>query len=148
MLSLHPPSVAADRRQLQTIQLQQNREQEKIVKVARLRFYPKTITTGFPALSCCFARILIYRLSLNCYELHQESLHCHQLEEELDWCHCRYFQNGMGLSCCSPDSWCRRFNVDNASLKSERFLNGPVFPDLLREIHQLCLYRKYSDCVM
>ena len=40
----------------------------------------------------------------------------------------------MGLSCRSPDSWCRRFNVDNASSKSERFLNGPVFPDLLREI--------------
>ena len=35
--------------------------------------------------------------------------------------------------------------VDNASLKSERFLNGPVFPDLLREIHQFCLYRKYPD---
>ena len=45
--------------------------------------------------------------------------------------------------CSSPDSWWRRFNVDNASLKSERFLNGPVFPDLLREIHQFCLYRKY-----
>ena len=52
---------------------------------------------------------------------HQEPLHCHQLEEELDdWCRCWYFQNGMGLSCRSPDSWCRRFNVDNASFKSER----------------------------
>ena len=51
----------------------------------------------------------------------------------------------MGLRCRSPDSWCRRFNVDNASLKSERFLNGPVFPDLLRKIHQFCLYRKSSD---
>ena len=31
-------------------------------------------------------------------------------------------------------------NVDNAWLKSERFLNGlPVFPDLLREIHQISL---------
>ena len=58
---------------------------------------------------------------VNCHELHQESLHCHQLEEELDdWCHCWYFQNGMGLSCRSPDSWCRRFNVDNASLLIER----------------------------
>ena len=42
----------------------------------------------------------------------------------------------------SPDSWCKRFNVDNASLKSDRFLNGPMFPDLLREIHQFCLCRK------
>ena len=34
VLSLHPPSVAIVRRQLQTIQLQQNREQEnKFVKV-------------------------------------------------------------------------------------------------------------------
>ena len=54
----------------------------------------------------------------------------------------------MGLSCCSPDSWCKRFNVVNASLKSERSLTGPVFPELLREIHQFCLYRKYSACVM
>ena len=30
----------------------------------------------------------------------------------------------------------------NASLKSERFLTGPVFPDLLREIHQFFQYRK------
>ena len=51
------------------------------------------------------------------------------------------FQNGTGLSCCSQDSWCRRFNFDNASLKSERFLNGPMFPELLREIHQFFLYR-------
>ena len=106
-------------------------------------------TTGFSVLSCRFACILIYRLSLNYYELHQESLHCHQLEEELDdWCRCWYFQNGVGLSCRSPDSWCRRSNVNNASLKSERFLNGPVFPDLSREIHQFCLFRKYSTCVM
>ena len=49
---------------------------------------------------------------------------------------------GIGLSGRSPDSWCKQFHVDNASLKSERFLNGPVFPDLLREIHQFCLCRK------
>ena len=49
VLSLHTPSVAADRRQLQTIQLQQNREQyKKTVKVVRLRFYPKTEHDGFP----------------------------------------------------------------------------------------------------
>ena len=112
-------------------------------------FNQRRNTTGFSVQPCRFACILIYRLSLNYYELHQESLHCHQLEEELDdWCHCRYFQNGMGLSCRSPDSWCKRFNVDNASLKSERFLHGPVSPDLLREIHHFCLYRKYSDSVM
>ena len=73
---------------------------------------------------------------VNCHELHQESFHCHQwLEEELDdECHRWYFQNGTGLSCCSPDSWCRRLNVVNASLKSERSLTGPIFPDLLRDI--------------
>ena len=66
---------------------------------------------------------------VNCHELHQESLHCHQLlEEELDdECHCWYFQNGTGLSCLSPDSWCRRLHVVNASLKSERSLTGPLF---------------------
>ena len=32
-----------------------------------------------------------------------------------------YFQYGMGLSCRPPDSRCKRFNVDNAWLKSERF---------------------------
>ena len=38
----------------------------------------------------------------------------------------------MGLSCCPPDSRCKRFDVDNAWLKSERFLNGPpVSPDLI-----------------
>ena len=62
-----------------------------------------------------------------------------------DGCRSWYFRQGMGLSCRSPDSCCKRFTVDNASLKSERFLNGPVFPDFLREIHQFCLYRKYSD---
>ena len=41
----------------------------------------------------------------------------------------------MGLSFRFPDSWCKRSNVDNTWLKSERFLNGPVFPVLLREIH-------------
>ena len=40
------------------------------------------------------------------------------------------------------------FNVDNASLKSERFFNRPDVLSLLREIHQFLLYRKYSACVM
>ena len=115
----------------------------------RKRVFWVVNTTGLSVLSYRFACILICRLSLNHYEFHQEPLCCHQLEEELDdWCRCWYFQNGIGLSCRSPDSWCRRFNVDNTSLKSERFLNGQVFPDLLREIHQFCLYRKYSDSVM
>ena len=86
---------------------------------------------------------------VNCHELHQELLQCHQLEEELDdECHCWYFQHGTGLSCLSPDSWWRRLNVVNASLKSERSLTGPIFPDLSREIHQFFLYRKYSSCVI
>ena len=119
------------------------------MKVARLRFHPKTANNGLQVLSCRFARKLIYRLSLNYFELQKESLHCHQLEEELDdWCQYWYFHNGTGLSCRSPDSWCKRFNVDNASLKSERFLNGLDLPELLREIHQFFLYRKYSACVI
>ena len=35
-----------------------------------------------------------------------------------------------------------------ASLKSERSLAGPFFPELWREIHQFFLYRKYSACVL
>ena len=59
-------------------------------------------------------------------------------EEDDDGCHCWCFQYGMGPS-CPPDSWCER-SVDNAWLKSERFLNGPrVFPNLLRKIRQFCL---------
>ena len=86
---------------------------------------------------------------MNYFELHQESLHCHPLEEELDdWCHCWHFQNGIGLSCRSPDSWCRRLNVVNASLKSERLLSCPDLPELFREIHQFFVYRKHSACVI
>ena len=92
-------------------------------------------------------RKLICGISFNYDELHQESLHCHQLEKELDdWCQYWYFQNGTGLSCCSPDSWCRRFNVVNASLKSERSLTGPGFsriierhPPILSVSKVLCL---------
>ena len=50
----------------------------------------------------------------------------------------------MGLSCRSPDSWCKRFNVVNASLKSERSFNGLDLPELLREIHHFFQYRKCS----
>ena len=68
-------------------------DNHKIVKVARLRFYPTTANNEFPVLSCRFACILIYRLSLNYYELHKESLHSHKLEEELgDLCRFWYFQ--------------------------------------------------------
>ena len=105
-------------------------------KPTRLRFCEKTAP---PQRVSPFYHIALYMSSVadflvNCHERHQEALHCHQLEEELDgWCDFLYFQNGTGLSCCSPDSWCKRFNVVNASLKSERFLTGPVFPELLRE---------------
>ena len=87
---------------------------------------------------------------VHCHEVHLEPLHCHQvLEEELDdGCHCWYFQNGIGLSCRSPDSWWTRLNMVNASLKSERSLTGPIFPDLLREIHHFFLSREYSSCVI
>ena len=43
----------------------------------------------------------------------------------------------MGSSWSPPASWCKRFNVDNAYLKSERFLTGWVsLPDSLSVIHQ------------
>ena len=112
-------------------------------------FIQRRQTTGLSVPSCHFARKLICGLSLIYHELHQESLHCHQLEEELDdWCQYWYFQNCTSLSCRSPDSWCRRFNAVNASLKSERSFNGPDLPELLREIHQFFLHRKYSACVI
>ena len=56
-------------------------------------FIQRRNTTDFPVLSYRFACILIYRLSLNYYEDHQDPLHCHQLEEELDdGCRSWYFQ--------------------------------------------------------
>ena len=123
---------------------------KKNLKAARLRVLSKDGKQRVsPFYHVAFARKLICGLSFNYHDLHQDPLHCHQLEEEIDdWCHFWYFQNGTGLSCCSPDSWCRRFTVVNASLKSERSLTGPVFPELLREIHQFSLYRKYSACVL
>ena len=66
-----------------------NKKKEKtILKVARLRLYPKTANNGFPRSIMPLCMKLICGLSLNYHELHQELLHCHQLEEELDdWCH-------------------------------------------------------------
>ena len=89
-------------------------------------------------------------LFMNFYELHQESFHCHQdvLDEEDDGCHFWYCQEGIGASRSSPDSWWRRCNFVNASLKLERSFIGPIFPDVLREIHQFFLYLKYSSCDM
>ena len=104
-----------------------NNIEEKSWKSHVWGFIQRRQTTGLSVLSCRFARKLICGLSFNCHGLHLESLHCHHLEELDDWCHFWYFQNGTGLSCCSPDSWCRRFNVVNASLKSERSLTSPVF---------------------
>ena len=55
-------------------------------------FVQRRQTRVFTVLSCRFACILIYRLSLNYHELHQEPLHYHQAEEELDdWCRSWYF---------------------------------------------------------
>ena len=88
VLSLHHPSFAADRSQLQTIQLQQNKG--KIVKIARLRFCEKTaLTTGLSVPLCRSSRVSSFvDFLVNCHEFHQESLRCHQLEEELDdGCH-------------------------------------------------------------
>ena len=48
----------------------------------------------------------------------------------------------------SPGSWWRRFNVGQRTVEVRRFLTGPIFPDLLREIHQFFLYREYSSCVI
>ena len=126
-----------------------NKIREKSWKSHVWGFIQRRQTTGFSVLSCRFARKLICGLSLNYYELNLESLHCHQLEEELDdWCQYWYFQNGTGLSRSSPHSRWRRCNLVNASLKSERSFNGPDLPELLREIHQFFLYRKYSACVI
>ena len=93
-------------------------------------FVERRQTTALSVLSCRFARKPAHSWTFFEFVMSStwKSLHCHQLEEELDdWCHRIYFQNGIDLSCCSPDSWCRRFNVVNASLKSERSLIGPVF---------------------
>ena len=118
-------------------------------KSTRLRFCEKTAHNGSPrSIMSALHMSSVVDFLVNCHELHQESLNRHQQEEELDdECHCWYFQNDT-LSCLSPDSWWRRFNVVNASLKSERSLTGPIFPDLLREIHQFFLYRQYSSCVI
>ena len=137
------PSVAADRRQRWTIQLQLF-----FLKSHVWGFIQRRQTMGSQVLSCRFVRRSCVDFHLNYHELHQESLHCHQLEEELDdWCHFWYFQNGTGLSCCSQDYWCRWFEVDNASLKSEWFLKVQIFQTYW-EIHQFFLYRKYSACVI
>ena len=46
----------------------------------------------------------------------------------------------MGTICSSPACWCNRSKVDNACLKSERFLNGRVSePDLLDWSHHFVL---------
>ena len=68
------------------------------------------------------------------------------LDEEDDGCHCWYCQKGIGASCSSPDSWCRRCNLVNASLKSEQLFIGPIFPDLLRDppilfVSKVLIYR-------
>ena len=49
---------------------------KNIVKVARLRFDPKTANNGFPSSIMSLCMHPHYRLSLNYYELNQESLHC------------------------------------------------------------------------
>ena len=48
------------------------------------------------------------------------------------------------MNCRSPDYWCRRLNVVNGIFKSEKSFKGPDFPELLKEIHQFFLNRKYS----
>ena len=51
----------------------------------------------------------------------------HQVEEELDaGLHCLYFQCGMARVDLLHLHGVKRFNVDNACWKSERFLNGSV----------------------
>ena len=45
-------------------------------------------------------------------------------------------ESGAGVTGVYSGIEVERGSVDNAWLKSERFLSGPVFPDLLREIHQ------------
>ena len=45
----------------------------------------------------------------------------------------------MGTNCSSPASWCKRSKVDNACLKSERFLNGRVSETRLIEMEPPCV---------
>ena len=73
----------------------------------------------------------------------QKSYHYHLEEKELDAdLHCLYFQWGTGSIYSSPASGFKRFNVDNACLKSKRFLHGKVSePDSLECNHQLFQYK-------
>ena len=95
----------------------------KILKVDTSEvLWKRRHTTGLPVLSCRFLHELSCGLSceLSWTPPGIVSLPPAQLEEELDdECHCLYAQNGTGLSCLSPDSWWRRLNVVNASLKSD-----------------------------
>ena len=62
---------------------------------------------------------------IDCLWILRKTTRIHSMEEELDdGCRSWYFQQGMCLSCCPPDSRCKRCNVDNAWLKSERLFNG------------------------
>ena len=96
-----------------------NKIRENIVKVARLRFYPKTANNPRSIMSLCIYAHLwtfiwntlwappgIRSIATN---WRKNSFQAH------DWCQYWYFQNGTGLSCRSPDYWCRWCNVDNAS---------------------------------
>ena len=123
---------------------------KKSWKSARLRLCQETAQRVSPFYYAALHMGSVADFLVNCHELHHESCHCHQdvLDEEDDGCHCWYIQKGIGLSCSSPDSWWRRCNLVNASLKSERSLIGPIFPDLLREIHQFFMYRKCSSSVI
>ena len=128
-----------------------NKLKNKILeKSTRLRLCEETAQRVSPFSHAALYMSPVADFLFNCHELHQKSFHCHQdvLDEEDDGCHRWYCQKGIGASCSSPDSWWRRCNSVNASLKSERFLIGPIFPNLLREIHQFFLYRKYSSSVI
>ena len=123
---------------------------QKILQVDTSEVVWRIGTTGLPVLSAALYMSSVADFFVNCHELHQESFHCHQdvLDEEDDGCHFWYCQEGISADCSSPDTWWRRCNLVNASLKSKRSLIGPIFPNLLREIHQFFLYRKYSSSVI
>ena len=131
-----PPSAVND------LSATKKRTFKKIAKAVRLRFYPKICRQRVAP----FDRKPLHASSWLSLNSQEDSIATKWTKNSMLVSIFWYFQQGVGLSCCPPASRCKRFNVDNAWLKSERFLNGPsLFPDLLREIHQFCLLWQYSD---
>ena len=55
-------------------------------------------------------------------------------------CHRLCWSGWIGSSTCSPDSWCRRFFIETAALKSDRSFTGPFMLALFRVRYHLCIF--------